>query len=275
MLCGQTRAHHVIGGVHQLNGGAGDVGVHLAVGGECGFAGCQVYQVHDEGNQQAAVAGVLAGNNLYELGRVSNERVFGAGQLCCRLNELLNSRSGGLFGHANNLGQQLLGGKLHALCQPVSLERLRQFCQLLGGTHTGQHAHLGQGDDGFGLGVAVLVVAVRRVNRDTARLLVLETGDSLLGGGVHLDRQGCINRKDFKEEGEPVGGTVRAQEAGGLSLNQLVKRGFGAVNGRTGGRSRMRANPHLSLRLFGGDRHATHASENFAGSPRIILNLVF
>ena len=40
VLCGQTRAHHVIGGVHQLNSGTGDVGVHLAVGGECGFAGC-------------------------------------------------------------------------------------------------------------------------------------------------------------------------------------------------------------------------------------------
>ena len=81
MLCGQTRAHHVIGGVHQLNGGTGDVGVHLAVGGECGFAGCQVHQVHDECDEQAAVAGVLAGNNLYELSGVSNERVVGAGQL--------------------------------------------------------------------------------------------------------------------------------------------------------------------------------------------------
>ena len=146
---------------------------------------------------------------------------------------------------------------------------------MLGGAHTGQHAHLGQRNDGFGLGVAVLVVAVRRVNRDAACLLVLEAGDSLLGGGVHLNGQGCINRKDLKEEGEPVGGTVRAQETGRLSLDQLVERGFSAINGGTGRCSRMRANPHLSLRLFGGDRHATHASENFAGAPRIILNLVF
>ena len=116
---------------------------------------------------------------------------------------------------------------------------------------------------------------MRRVNRDAACLLILEAGNSLLGGGVHLNRQGCINRKDLKEEGEPVGGTVRTQETGGLSLNQLVERGLGAVNGRAGGRSRMRANPHLSLGLFGGDGHATHASENFVGTPRIILNLVF
>ena len=116
---------------------------------------------------------------------------------------------------------------------------------------------------------------MRRVNRDAARLLILEAGDSLLGGGVHLNRQGGVNRKDLKEEGEPVRGTVRAQETGRLSLDQLVERGLGAVNGRTGGRSRMRANPHLSFGLFGGDGHATHASENFAGTPRIILNLVF
>ncbi|CNI42404.1 Uncharacterised protein [Mycobacterium tuberculosis] len=116
---------------------------------------------------------------------------------------------------------------------------------------------------------------MRRVNRDAACLLVLEAGDSLLGGRVHLNGQGCINRKDLKEEGEPIGGTVRAQEAGRVLHNQFVERGFGAVNSGTGGRSRMRANPHLSLRLFGGDRHATHASENFAGAPRVILNLVF
>ena len=234
-----------------------------------------MHQVHDECDEQAAVAGVLAGNNLYELSGVSNERVVGAGQLCCHLDELFNSGCGSVFGHANNLGQQLLGGKLHALCQPVSLECLRQFCQLFGGPHTGEHAHLGQRDDGFGLGVAVLVVAVRRVNRDAACLLVLETSDSLLGGGVHLNGQRRINRKNLKEEGEPVRDTVRTQEAGGVLHNQLVERGFSAINGGTGRCSRMRANPHLSLRLFGGDRHATHASENFAGAPRIILNLVF
>ena len=275
VLCGQARAHHVIGGVHQLNSGTGDVGVHLTVGGEGRFARCQVNQVHDEGDEQTAVTGVLASNNLHELSCVSDECVVGAGQLRCRLDKLLNSRGGGLFGHADNLGQQLLGGELHTLCQPVGLERLGKLCQLLGGAHTGEHAHLGQGDDGFRLGVAVLVVAVRRINRDAACLLILEAGNSLLGGGVHLNRQGGVNRKDLKEEGEPVRGTVRTQETGRLSLDQLVERGLSAVNGRTGGRSRMRANPHLSLGLFGGDGHATHASENFAGTPRIILNLVF
>ena len=78
--------------------------MHLTVGGEGRFARCQVYQVHDEGDEQTAVAGVLAGNNLHELSGIRNERVLGAGQLCRRLDKLLNSRSGGLFGHANNLG---------------------------------------------------------------------------------------------------------------------------------------------------------------------------
>ena len=275
MLCGQARAHHVIGGVHQLNSGTGDVGVHLTVGGKGGFARCQVYQVHNESDEQTAVAGVLAGNNLHELSGVSNDRIVGVGQLCCRLDKLLNSRGGGLFGHTNNLSQQLLGGKLHTLCQPVGLERLSKLCQLRGGAHTGEHAHLGQRNDGFRLRVAVLVVAVRRVNRDTACLLILEAGNSLLGGGVHLNRQGCINRKNLKEEREPVGGAVRAQETGGLSLNQFIERGLGAVNSHAGGSSRMRTNPHLSLGLFGGHGHAAHASKNFAGTPRIILNLVF
>ena len=275
VLRGQTRAHHVIGGVHQLNSGTGDVSVHLTVGGKGGFTRCQVYQVHDECYEQTAVAGVLAGNDLHELRGISNSSVFGVGQLCCRLDKLLNSRGGGLFGHANDLGQQLLGGKFHTLCEPVSLERLGKLCQLRGGAHTGEHTHRGQRNNGFGLGVAILVVAVRCINRDAACLLVLEASNSLLGGGVHLNRQGCINRKDLKEEREPVGGTVRAQETGGLSLDQFVERGLGAVNGCAGGSSRMRTNPHLSLGLLGGYGHATHASENFAGTPRIILNLVF
>ena len=275
MLCGQTGTHHVIGGVHQLNSGTGDVGVHLTVGGEGGLARRQVNQVHDESDEQTAVAGVLAGNNLHELSGVSDDGVLGVGQLCCRLDKLLNSRGGGLFRHANNLGQQLFGGKLHTLCQPVGLERLGKLCQLRGGAHTGEHAHLGQRNDGFRLGVAVLVVAVRRVNRDAACLLILETCNRLLGGGVHLNGQGRINRKDLKEEGEPIGGTVRAQEAGGVLHNQLIERGLGTINGCTGGRSRMRANPHLSLGLFGGHGNAAHASKNFAGTPRIILNLVF
>ena len=55
--------------------------MHLAVGGECGFAGCQVHQVHDECDEQTAVTGVLAGNNLHELSCVSDACVFGAGQL--------------------------------------------------------------------------------------------------------------------------------------------------------------------------------------------------
>ena len=260
MLGGQAGTHHVIGGVHQLNGGTRNVGVHLAVGGKGGLAGSKVHQVHHEGHEQTAVTGVLAVHDAHELGGVGYHIVRGAQQPGGGVYQVLHCGGGGLLGQADNLGQKLLGAELGTLGQPGGTECGGQGLELLDGAHAGEHAHRAQRDDGLGLGVAVLVVAVGRINRDTAGLLVLEAGDGLFGGRVHLNGQGGVNRKDFKEEGEPVGGSVRAQEAGGILHDQLVQRGFGTVHGSARGRSRMRTHPHLSFGLFGGYGHATHTS---------------
>ena len=173
---------------------------------------------------------------------------------------MLYCGGGGLLRQADNLGQKLLGAELCTLLQPSGAKCGGEGLELFDGAYTGEHTHRAQRDNGLGLGVAVLVVAEGRVNRDPARLLVLEAGDGLLGGWVHLNGQGSINRKDFKEEGEPVGGSIRAQESGGILHNQFVQRGFGAVHRGARGGGRMRTHPHLSFGLFGGYGHARHTS---------------
>ena len=122
-----------------------------------------MHQVHDESHQQAAVTGVFVCYQVHQLYSVKH----GGGRFTPCLREfmggghqLIHGLGGFGFGHTNNGGQQLFGGKVRSVSQPGRVECSGKIFELLGGSHTGEHPHVGEGDHGLGFGVAVFVVAV-------------------------------------------------------------------------------------------------------------------
>ena len=82
--------------------------MHLTVGGEGGFARCQVNQVHDEYDEQAAVAGVICRQQSVRAQLRQRKCVVGTVS-CDATSTSCSTAAVALFGHADNLGQQLLG----------------------------------------------------------------------------------------------------------------------------------------------------------------------
>lgn len=161
----------------------------------------------------------------------------------------------GLFG----VGVQEVDVRLEG----VDVEGGEQGGGLERGAETAQAVELREGADEFRLVVGVLVVAVARVDRDSAPLLVLVALPGLFEVGVDLEGEGAPHGEELQEEreaGAELGDRLEPQ----LTFRGLVDHlGEGAAPGARGCAG-VGAHPHLRLRLAGGG----HAEELRDGGGR-------
>ncbi len=133
-------------------------------------------------------------------------------------------------------------------------------------------------EDQLGLVQRVLVVPVRRVDRDAAVLLVAEAAARAVEVRVRLQRQRAVGREHLEEERE-AGAVARAEAPGertergrGVRVDPLGQRPRAADRRRVdhaGGRAVVRPEPELRLRAAG-RLAAEQLGDGGAGTPGVV-----